>query len=299
MAKPFPTTGGWTSDTVGGSNRIPKRGRTGVGADARRPRARPAGSRARSYPASRGAAQRQAVQAANEAGNAACTTLTRRDPVARSTSFPFRRARLAPAPGGVPIHTGPARPGCRGRGTSVRSVRGRVPRPVRQPPPVDRGRQRPAPGRWPARRLQRAGHRGGSRDVARHEDTPGRHRARRAHTRRAGRSPDCVGPARRLAAGARHQPELAEEPDALRVGDLRRRAQPDDDGVGAARGAGRANHLQAEGCAGAAGGREDQRREPAARDGRARRAHAEGRGLDADRRPGARVCRPEGCRSED
>ena len=124
------------------------------------------------------------------------------------------------------------------RRIAIPRLRGPVPESVRDAPPLNRRRQRPSPVGWRTGGLQRRGDRLRDRGVARHEDAVGSDAHRWPDRRRAGRSPDRRGAARRLAARPRHQQELAAEPDALRVSNLRRRPQPDDDGVGAGRGAG-------------------------------------------------------------
>ena len=128
----------------------------------------------------------------------------------------------------------------------VRALRRRVSRSVRPPPSVDRRRQRHPRARRRARGLLAAGRSPPRSTWLRAHPAPARRvRPRAADARRARRPADPAGHRRRLAARSRHRPHLDAQPDDLRVGDLRRRPQPDDDGVVAGGGAGEAGGRQA------------------------------------------------------
>ncbi len=151
--------------------------------------------------------------------------------------------------------------------------------------PVDRGGQRLAPARRPARRLLGRRHPRGDRGAETGSDDAARVRPRRAHPRRARRPTHPVRRHRRLAARAGDARELAAEPDALRVGAERRRAQPHGDGERAGAGAHAARDREAARRARLPRARTHQRREPAAAVRRARRRHDAWGERDAPGRP--------------
>ncbi len=103
--------------------------------------------------------------------------------------------------------------------------------------------------------------------------TLGCRRRRTAHAGRAGGPPHPAGHHRWLAAGSGHGPDLDPQSDDLRHGHLRRRAQPDDDGVVCRAGEDAAGRHQAAPRAGAAVGGADQYPAAAARLRGARGGH--------------------------
>ena len=120
------------------------------------------------------------------------------------------------------------------------------------------------------RGLLRVVHRRRNRLAARDATRAGLVRPRAPDGRRARRPPDPAGHRRRLAARSRHRPHLDAQPDDLRCRDLRRRPQPDDDGVVAGAGAHAAPCRQAARRAGAVRGRARQHQDAAPRVRRAR-----------------------------